>query len=628
MGAETSLKNLWKPNYATTSEASYNSFNNYLDGIDKRLGYNVCSPAWGTSGAQGDDSTDDSTAIQACIDAAVAAGKGRVFLPEGIYRIYSQLTITSDYIILEGEGHGTVIESYLTTGVPAILIDNSEANMYGVKLLNFKINGGRDNGSGQEGELIRMVNVVGGIMSGLYVSNSNGMGIKFHRAQECLVTDSEIRGNASWGIFQGQISDGSTGQGFTVRTNVIQNNGVTYAGSGGVRIDGAEALVTDNTIAGHSNHLTDVGVYVVSADRCKIFGNRQFENNKRNVWLGTKYSLSGATTSGSAIITGMTDTSQVFVGDPAEPSAGFTSSEIVVLSKTDTTVTVDEDATSTQGAITLDIDLTVDNNDVSHNSIGCSNTKVINGQATVSFSASGNFIKDSAGGFNTANAEAGDYIVIEGSTSNDGAQKIDSFNANYIYVDTTNSPPESLITEAAGQSVTIYAADVSIAFANGQGNYFQGNHMRYRGQVVLLGDDNNGDNYYYDNTSTAGLFWTAKIDSGYTEGKLAVRGMNKGDYRYATFIDGDTTPSVLLGLPAYYFDNSTATSVTEFDFLHNGQTFLLYDKNANTTLVNGALLKPWSGGNELLGTSQVYLVTALPQEASSKKPIAYVFRQN
>lgn len=45
-------------------------------------------------GAVGDDSTDDSAAIQAAVDAAIAAGKG-LYVPAGVYRCGSMITISS-----------------------------------------------------------------------------------------------------------------------------------------------------------------------------------------------------------------------------------------------------------------------------------------------------------------------------------------------------------------------------------------------------------------------------------------------------------------------------------------------------------------------------------------------------
>src|SRR6266542_834200 len=49
-------------------------------------------------GAAGDNSTDDTTALQAALDAANAAGGGIVFLPKGVYR-HTGLTFYSNLLI-------------------------------------------------------------------------------------------------------------------------------------------------------------------------------------------------------------------------------------------------------------------------------------------------------------------------------------------------------------------------------------------------------------------------------------------------------------------------------------------------------------------------------------------------
>lgn len=58
-------------------------------------------------GAKGDGTTDDKAAIQATIDAAVAAGISRILLPAGTYAVSSQFIITSP-IRLIGQGNGFV----------------------------------------------------------------------------------------------------------------------------------------------------------------------------------------------------------------------------------------------------------------------------------------------------------------------------------------------------------------------------------------------------------------------------------------------------------------------------------------------------------------------------------------
>lgn len=61
----------------------------------------------------------------------------------------------------------------------------------------------------------------------------------------------------------------------------------------------------------------------------------------------------GDTTSGSATISGMTDTSDFVVGEPVTVSAGFTTAQHHILSTTSTTVTLSTSATSTETNVTV-----------------------------------------------------------------------------------------------------------------------------------------------------------------------------------------------------------------------------------------------------------------------------------
>jgi len=108
-----------------------------------------------TYGALGDDSNDDTTAIQAAIDAAEVAG-GIVFLPAGTYKITSSLTIEEMGVQLVGVGRGksdsgawvdpinTTIKYYNTTGVAIKINSNVAGDVWAavsyvpyVKLSNF-----------------------------------------------------------------------------------------------------------------------------------------------------------------------------------------------------------------------------------------------------------------------------------------------------------------------------------------------------------------------------------------------------------------------------------------------------------------------------------------------------------
>lgn len=83
-------------------------------------------------GAEGDGVTDDSTALQAAIDAAEAAGGGRVFLPPGDYLFATGLVIDSPNVILVGDGDDSVL-TYTGSGT-GITISAASITLQNLKI--------------------------------------------------------------------------------------------------------------------------------------------------------------------------------------------------------------------------------------------------------------------------------------------------------------------------------------------------------------------------------------------------------------------------------------------------------------------------------------------------------------
>ncbi|MBT3192706.1 MAG: hypothetical protein HN341_09150 [Verrucomicrobia bacterium] len=99
-------------------------------------------------GAVGDDSTDNTAAFSACLDAVIAAGGGRMIIPAGVYRGRIMIPGTSKWITVEivGEGEpapvfgtigsfplqqsGTIIRSLETSGPAVISAQDSSARLY------------------------------------------------------------------------------------------------------------------------------------------------------------------------------------------------------------------------------------------------------------------------------------------------------------------------------------------------------------------------------------------------------------------------------------------------------------------------------------------------------------------
>ncbi len=71
--------------------------------------------------------------------------------------------------------------------------------------------------------------------------------------------------------------------------------------------------------------------------------------------------------------------------------------------------------------------------------------------------------------------------------------------------------------------------------------------------------------------------------------------------------DLDTTPSLALG-NKFNITNSGATSITQFDDLVRGETYLLRFMDGNTTLVDGANLITPGSANQNPGATDIYTV--------------------
>lgn len=102
---------------------------------------NTASAAVGTTGyffnvmdygATGLGTADDTTAIQAAINAAIAVGGGVVLLPAGKYLVSGSLTldssITTAHVTLQGAGPGPIQDGTVYQGGTTILIPTSSAN--------------------------------------------------------------------------------------------------------------------------------------------------------------------------------------------------------------------------------------------------------------------------------------------------------------------------------------------------------------------------------------------------------------------------------------------------------------------------------------------------------------------
>jgi hypothetical protein len=132
MGVFTTGTKLWKPAFNETGWDA--AVNTNFDRLSE-FGINVKS-----YGAVGDGVTNDTAAIQAAIDAAVAAGGGTVFIPEGIFVCASGLSWNVDGVYLVGVGANASTLKFTGTGI-GITVGDGVAVRNGVGFRDLTIRG-------------------------------------------------------------------------------------------------------------------------------------------------------------------------------------------------------------------------------------------------------------------------------------------------------------------------------------------------------------------------------------------------------------------------------------------------------------------------------------------------------
>lgn len=100
-------------------------------------------------GAVGDNSTDDTSSIQATVDACKTAGGGTVFLPYGTYCISSAINIDGSVSIKFTGDYGTIIKNNNTSGGHTISIGTGATLLTAfIEISNLFIHGNTSSGDG------------------------------------------------------------------------------------------------------------------------------------------------------------------------------------------------------------------------------------------------------------------------------------------------------------------------------------------------------------------------------------------------------------------------------------------------------------------------------------------------
>ncbi|WP_437724723.1 glycosyl hydrolase family 28-related protein [Sorangium sp. So ce861] len=211
--------------------------------------------------------TDNSAAIQAAIAAASAAGGGVVYIPRGVYRIQSPIQVSSDGVILEGEGRHSVILYWPAEGNSFIPVLLQKANGFedlrnvGVRDLTiaFKAGGPNSDGAlhinGCVDWFCERVTVLGD-GAGMSGSKTNGINVSY-RSRDGIISGCVVDGVSKPGIYLAWAEH------VTVVGCVVKNVKCTVQGAedngGGFNIAG-----------GHDLTLLDCHAYNCTGDGIQI----------------------------------------------------------------------------------------------------------------------------------------------------------------------------------------------------------------------------------------------------------------------------------------------------------------------------------------------------------------------
>ncbi len=279
--------------------------------------FNVKSP---TFGAIGNDSNDDTAAVQAAIDAAESNGSGTVFFPDGIYLVEG-LTCTGSNIIFKGASERARLKNKNAGSIDMLTVSGS---VLFVEIRDLLFDGNTQSGTG---DAIVLKGVTSCNLTNVHIIDMGGVGLKFETSViTCSLRNLFITGCASHGIhfvsgvaannnvfISGRIS-GNGGAGLFAEAgtqNTFIGTDFESNSGGGVHINTAvvrsvslidcwiesnsgntaQILIEGGTVGNSIWNCqfsglaaTEYFIKVDDADSTRIIGNR-LTANARNVWL-------------------------------------------------------------------------------------------------------------------------------------------------------------------------------------------------------------------------------------------------------------------------------------------------------------------------------------------------------
>jgi hypothetical protein len=206
-------------------------------------------------GAVGDGTADDTTAIQAAINAVSSSG-GTVLLPTGTYLISSTLTIDKDSTVLTGVGTSAILKvAGSALGIDVITIGNGSTTRAHCAVRNLRIIAANQKTAGVGIHLNKCFKIW---LEGLLIENQY-RALQITNTTEVWFNRSDVRDTTEHGLFID--NDLLSGYDWYVSDCVFDNPNVTNTGAG-IYWNGGETLVVD----GVDLLRFSTGLYVNPAD--------------------------------------------------------------------------------------------------------------------------------------------------------------------------------------------------------------------------------------------------------------------------------------------------------------------------------------------------------------------------